>query len=99
MVSLGTDQDDEAGTGEPTVVGAEHRDAKSDPRGRRVGGNGKGAPRQGSTDNREGRSAAQDGPPFPRSVRGDENRVSSCEGSWPCEPSRPVGRRSCRKAG
>src|SRR5438552_11096153 len=38
MVSVGTHQDDEARTGEPTVVGPGYRDAKGGSAGRGVGG-------------------------------------------------------------
>ena len=37
MVSLGTDQDDQPATGEPTVVGVRYRFAKGDPAGRTFG--------------------------------------------------------------
>src|SRR5438128_2175715 len=37
MVSLGTDQDDQPATGEPTVVGVRYRFAKGDPAGRTIG--------------------------------------------------------------
>src|SRR2546426_4763548 len=46
MVSLGTHQDDEARTGEPTVVGPGHRDAKGGAAGRGVGGPGAGSPEE-----------------------------------------------------
>src|SRR5436305_8900991 len=46
MVSLGTHQDDEARTGEPTVVGPGHRDAKGGSAGRGVGGPGAGSPEE-----------------------------------------------------
>src|SRR5947209_8832537 len=46
MVSLGTHQDDQARTGEPTVVGPGHRDAKGGSAGRGVGGPGAASPQE-----------------------------------------------------
>src|SRR6266571_1489144 len=44
MVSLGTDQDDQPATGEPTVVGVRYRPAKGDPAGRTVRSGGAESP-------------------------------------------------------
>src|SRR5437588_386327 len=94
MVSLGTHQDDQARTGEPTVVGPGYRDAKGGAAGRGVGG-----ARARSAEEKPPASFREEAPPTTCPDQGQARTTSRGESLAPSRETGATGGQTRRRAG